>query len=76
VTGGRSGWYAVLNNGSVPAVLLPQNHSHDLPPTPSPEQIRQMEEDTHRQFDLLKVSAPISKLEVQDILHPLYKSNT
>lgn len=43
---------------------MPRNHSHDLPPTPSPEQIRQMEEDTHRQFELLKVSAPTSKLEM------------
>ncbi|PNF24994.1 hypothetical protein B7P43_G07965 [Cryptotermes secundus] len=56
VTGGRSGWYTVLSNGSVPAVLMPRNHSHDLPPTPSPEQIRQMEEDTHRQFELLKIN--------------------
>jgi hypothetical protein len=47
----------VYSNGSVPAVLLPLNHSHDLPPTPSPEQIKQMEEDTNRQFELLKVSA-------------------
>jgi hypothetical protein len=54
----------VLGNGSVPAVLMPRNHSHDLPPTPSPEQIRQMDEDTDRQFELLKVSAPVSKLEM------------
>lgn len=56
VTEGRAGWYGVLSSGSVSAVLLPQNHSHDLPPTPSPEQIKQMEEDTHRQFELLKIN--------------------
>lgn len=60
VTGGRTGWFSVLSNGSVPAILMPQNHSHDLPPTPSPEQIKQMEEETHRQFELLKVSACFS----------------
>lgn len=61
VTEGRAGWHGVFSSGSVPAVLLPQNHSHDLPPTPSPEQIKQMEEDTHRQFELLKVSASVSR---------------
>jgi len=56
VTEGRAGWHGVFSSGSVPALLLPQNHSHDLPPTPSPEQIKQMEEDTHRQFELLKIN--------------------
>ncbi|XP_021931289.1 sphingomyelin phosphodiesterase-like isoform X3 [Zootermopsis nevadensis] len=56
VTGGRAGWYSVLSNGSVPAILMPQNYSHDLPPTPSPEQIKEMEEETHRQFELLKIN--------------------
>lgn len=56
VTEGRAGWYGVFSSGSVPAVLLPRNHSHNLPSTPSPEQIKQMEEDTHRQFELLKIN--------------------
>jgi hypothetical protein len=64
VTEGQAGWYGVFSNGSVPALLLPQNHSHDLPPTPSPEQIKQMEEDTHRQFELLKVSASVYRQEM------------
>lgn len=56
VTEGQAGWYGVFSSGSVPAVLLPRNHSHNLPSTPSPEQIKQMEEDTHRQFELLKIN--------------------
>ena len=47
--------YGVLANESVPAILLPQNHTHDLPPTPSPEDLKKMELDTSRQFELLKV---------------------
>jgi hypothetical protein len=69
VTGGRTGWYSVLSNGSVPAILMPQNHSHDLPPTPSPEQIKQMEEETHRQFELLKVSVSIFRFEISSKRH-------
>ncbi|XP_069704138.1 sphingomyelin phosphodiesterase-like [Periplaneta americana] len=56
VTGGKAGWYGVLSNDSVPVVLRPQNHSHDLPPTPSPEQLKEMEEETNRQFELLKIN--------------------
>lgn len=56
VTEGRAGWYGVFSSDSVSAVLLPLNHSHELPPTPSPEQIEQMEGDTHRQFELLKIN--------------------
>jgi hypothetical protein len=64
VTGGWAGQYSVLSKDSVPAVLMPRNHVHDLPPTPSPEQIKQMEDETHRQFQLLKVSVSSYKLEV------------
>ncbi|PSN40825.1 hypothetical protein C0J52_15302 [Blattella germanica] len=53
VTGGR---YGVLSNGSIPAILLPQNHTHDLPPTPSPEELQKMEEETNRQFELLQIN--------------------
>ncbi|XP_067010810.2 sphingomyelin phosphodiesterase [Anabrus simplex] len=51
VTGGAENYHLLANSYS--SVLNPQNHSHELPPAPSPEQL---EKETRRQFELLNVN--------------------
>ncbi|XP_049780611.1 sphingomyelin phosphodiesterase isoform X2 [Schistocerca cancellata] len=54
VTGGRPSYGVLANDSrSQQALLAPRNATHDLPPTPSPEDI---ERETRRQFEMMKIN--------------------
>lgn len=56
ITGGVERFSVIGNNSmGVGVVLLPQNHSHDVPPPPTDEQL---EKENQRQFELLQVLEP------------------